>query len=45
MADQDFREFFLWIAEQYALTPDAAEALLQRILTILSRCDPENEYS
>ena len=45
MKDQAFRELFLWVADQYALAPDAADALLQRILTILSRCDPENEYS
>ena len=43
--DKEFRELFQRIVDQYALAPDVAEELLQRILNMLSRCDPADEYS
>ena len=43
--DKEFRELFQRIVDQYALAPDVAEELLQRILCILSHCDPADEYS
>ena len=45
MEDKEFRELFQRIVNQYELEPDIAEELLQRILNILSHCDPEDEYS
>ena len=45
MEDKEFRELFLRIADQFELDPDVAEELLKRILRILSRGDPEDEYS
>ena len=45
MEDQEFRELFQRIVDQYELEPDIAEELLQRILNILSHCDPADEYS
>ena len=43
--DKEFQELFQRIVDQYELAPDIAEELLQRILNILSHCDPEDEYS
>ena len=43
--DKEFQELFQRIVNQYELEPDIAEELLQRILNILSHCDPEDEYS
>ena len=43
--DKEFQELFQRIVDQYELAPDIAEELLQRILNILSRCDPTDEYS
>ena len=43
--DKEFQELFQRIVDQYALAPDVAEELLQRILSILSHCDPADEYS
>ena len=43
--DKEFQELFQRIVDQYALAPDVAEELLQRILNMLSRCDPADEYS
>ena len=43
--DGEFQELFQRIVDQYALAPDVAEELLQRILNMLSRCDPADEYS
>ena len=45
MEDKKFRELFQWIVDQYALEPGLAEELLQRIVNILSRCEPEDKYS
>ena len=45
MEDQEFQELFQRIVEQYALAPEIAEELLQRILNILSHCDPADESS
>lgn len=43
--DKEFQELFQRIVDQYELAPDIAEELLQRILNILSHCDPTDEYS
>jgi len=43
MENLAFRELFQRIVEQYELEQGVAEALLQRILKILSYCD--DEYS
>lgn len=43
MEDTQFRECFRRILDKYELTPDAAEALLRRILKILARGDPPEE--
>ena len=43
--DKEFQELFQRIVNQYELEPDIAEELLQRILNILSHCDPTDEYS
>ena len=45
MTDKEFKELFQRIVNQYELEPDIAEELLQRILNILSHCDPADEYS
>ena len=41
--DKEFQELFQRIVDQYELAPDIAEELLQRILNILSYCDPADE--
>ena len=43
--DKEFQELFQRIVDQYELAPDIAEELLQRILNILSYCDPAKKYS
>lgn len=45
MEDKEFQELIQRIVDQYELAPDIAEELLQRILNILSYCDPAKEYS
>ena len=45
MEDREFRELFQKIVDGYALAPDVAEALLQRILYILAHRDPADEDS
>ena len=45
MEDAEFRELFQRIVDAYALEPDLAEELLQRILRILARRDSTDEYS
>ena len=45
MDDKDFRTLFRRIVNQYELAPEIAETLLKRILHVLSRCKPADEYS
>ena len=45
MEDKEFRELFQRIVDQYELASEIAEEFLQRILNILSHCDPADEYS
>ena len=45
MEDPEFRELFHRLIDQYALEPDIAEELLQRILDLLSHNNPAEEYS
>lgn len=45
MDDACFAELIQLVADQYELEPDLADEVLQRILNILFRCDPKDEYS
>ena len=43
--DKEFQELFRRIVDRYELAPDAAEALLHRILAVLSNRAPEEDGS
>lgn len=45
MEDKEFQELFRRIVDRYELAPDAAEALLHRILAVLSNRAPEEDGS
>lgn len=42
MEDTDFKELFQGIVDRYELDPDIAADLLQRILKILEKMEPNN---